>query len=58
MSDLYSSPHDQVTQQLRLTVETIKERQESELINNPEYGLLSQATSEQTISTLAGHRPR
>ena len=54
VSDLYSSPHDQTTQQLRLTVETIKERQESELINNPEYGLLSQVTPEQTISTLAG----
>ena len=25
VSDLYSSPHDQVTQQLRLTIETIKE---------------------------------
>ena len=54
VSDLYSSPHDQTTQQLRLTVETIKERQESELINNPEYGLLSQVTPEQTLSTLAG----
>ena len=49
VSDLYSSPHDQVAQQLRLTIETIKERQESELINNPEYGLLSQVTPEQTI---------
>jgi hypothetical protein len=54
VSDLYSSPHDQVTQQLRLTIETIKERQESELINNPEYGLLAQATPEQTIQTLGG----
>jgi hypothetical protein len=54
VSDLYSSPHDQVTQQLRLTIETIKERQESELINNPEYGLLSQVTPEQTIQTLGG----
>ena len=42
------------TQQLRLTVETIKERQEVELINNPEYGLLSQATPEQTNQTLVG----
>ncbi|MFN8090366.1 MAG: family 2A encapsulin nanocompartment shell protein [Mycobacterium sp.] len=49
VSDLYSSPHDQVAQQLRLTIETVKERQESELINNPEYGLLSQVTPEQTI---------
>lgn len=54
VSDLYSSPHDQVTQQLRLTIETIKERQEYELVNNPEYGLLAQATPEQTIQTLAG----
>lgn len=54
VSDLYSSPHDQVTQQLRLTVETIKEHQESELINNAEYGLLSQVTPEQTIKTRKG----
>jgi Phage capsid-like protein len=54
VSDLYSSPHDQVTQQLRLTIETIKERQESELINSPEYGLLSQVIPEQTIQTLGG----
>ncbi|MCB0928332.1 MAG: hypothetical protein KDB70_10515 [Mycobacterium sp.] len=49
VSDLYSSPHDQIAQQLRLTIETIKEHQESELINNPEYGLLAQVTPEQTI---------
>ncbi|OBJ31842.1 MULTISPECIES: family 2A encapsulin nanocompartment shell protein [Mycolicibacter] len=54
VSDLYSSPHDQVAQQLRLTIETIKERQEYELVNNPEYGLLAQVTPEQTISTLTG----
>ena len=49
VSDLYSSPHDQVTEQLRLTIETIKERQEFELINSPEYGLLAQVTPQQTI---------
>src|ERR1700760_1836854 len=54
VSDLYSSPHDQVAQQLRLTIETIKERQEFELVNSPEYGLLAQATPEQTIQTLNG----
>lgn len=54
VSDLYSSPHDQVTQQLRLTIETIKEQQESELVNNPEYGLLSQVVPEQTLGTLSG----
>ena len=54
VSDLYSSPHDQIAQQLRLTIETIKERQESELINNPEYGLLAQVTPEQTIKPRTG----
>ncbi|MBK8454155.1 MAG: family 2A encapsulin nanocompartment shell protein [Thiofilum sp.] len=54
VSDLYSSPHDQIREQLRLTIETIKERQESELINNPEYGLLASVSEEQRLSTLTG----
>ncbi|QEL65056.1 hypothetical protein OTERR_15800 [Oryzomicrobium terrae] len=54
VSDLYSSPHDQIKEQLRLTIETIKERQESELINNPEYGLLANVDPTQRISTLTG----
>ena len=54
VSDLYSSPHDQIKEQLRLTIETIKERQESELINNPDYGLLANVHDEQIISTLTG----
>jgi hypothetical protein len=54
ISDLYSSPHDQIREQLRLTIETIKERQESELINNQEYGLLANVADDQRISTLTG----
>ena len=54
ISDLYSSPHDQIKEQLRLTIETIKENQESELINNPDYGLLSQVADEQRIFPLTG----
>jgi hypothetical protein len=54
VSDLYNSPHDQIKEQLRLTIETIKERQESELINNPEYGLLANVDETQRISTLTG----
>ena len=54
VSDLYSSPHDQIKEQLRLTIETIKENQESELINNPDYGLLAQVTEEQRIFPLTG----
>jgi hypothetical protein len=41
VSDLFSHPHDQIREQLRLTVEKVKERQEFELINNPDYGLLN-----------------
>jgi hypothetical protein len=54
ISDLYNSPHDQIKEQLRLTIETIKERQESELINNREYGLLANVDDTQRISTLTG----
>ncbi len=49
VSDLYSSPHNQIQEQLRLTIETIKERQESELINNAEYGLLHNVAPENRV---------
>ena len=54
ISDLYSVPHNQIAQQLRLTIEAIKEQQESELINNSGYGLLSNAAPGQKISTRTG----
>jgi hypothetical protein len=54
VSDLYSSPHDQIQQQLRLAIETIKERQEDELINNKEYGLLNSIAPEQRVKPLTG----
>ncbi len=54
VSDLYSSPHDQIKEQLRLTIETIKEHQESELINNPDYGLLANVAEHQRIFPLTG----
>ena len=54
VSDLYSSPHNQVAQQLRLTVETVKEHQESDLINHGDYGLLSQVVPQQRSGTLTG----
>lgn len=52
--DLYSSPYDQTKEQLRLIIETVKERQESELINNPSYGMLSQVVPTQRLNTLTG----
>jgi hypothetical protein len=54
VSDLYSKPYNQIAEQLRLTIETIKERQESELINNKEYGLLSSIVPSQRIKTRTG----
>lgn len=54
VSDLFRSPHDQIKEQLRLGIEKVKERQEDQLINNEEYGLLSQTASSQRISTLKG----
>lgn len=54
VSDLYSVPHNQIKEQLRLTIETVKERQESELINNKEYGLLASAAASQKVKTRGG----
>jgi hypothetical protein len=54
ISDLYSSPHNQIHEQLRLTIETIKERQESELINNAEYGLLNNVAPGFNVQPRAG----
>lgn len=54
ISDLYSVPHDQLKEQLRLTVEHLKEKQEFELVNNADYGLLKQAAAAQRIPTRHG----
>ncbi|MFC0243806.1 family 2A encapsulin nanocompartment shell protein [Rhodopseudomonas telluris] len=54
VSDLYSHPFDQIQEQLRLLIEKVKERQESELINNAEYGLLANTAPSQRISTRKG----
>lgn len=54
VSDLYSSPHNQIKEQLRLTIETVKERQESELINNSEYGLLHNVAGSQKVKSRTG----
>ncbi|MDQ6778848.1 MAG: cyclic nucleotide-binding domain-containing protein [Actinomycetota bacterium] len=43
VTDLYNNPIDQLGEQLRHGIEAMKERQEWELINNREFGLLHQA---------------
>lgn len=53
-SDLFSNPFDQIKEQLRLTIEQVKERQEDELINNSDYGLLLNVPKGQRIKTRKG----
>ncbi|WP_046730781.1 family 2B encapsulin nanocompartment shell protein [Streptomyces humi] len=54
VADLYNHPMDQTQQQLRLTVEEIRERQEWELVNNREFGLLHNIDYGQRISSFTG----
>jgi len=54
VSDLFSSPFDQIKEQLRLTIENVKEKQENELINNQDYGLLNNVPASQRIATRKG----
>ncbi|MEV6586748.1 family 2B encapsulin nanocompartment shell protein [Streptomyces acidicola] len=49
VADLYNQPMNQTEQQLRLTVEALKERQEHELINNREFGLLHNCEYDQRL---------
>src|SRR6185312_10488763 len=54
ISDMYRSPHDQIKEQLRLIIERVKEKQESELINNSDYGLLANVDDSMRIKTRKG----
>lgn len=54
VADLYNDPMNQVEQQMRLTIEALRERQEYELVNNREFGLLHNADYGQRISTHSG----
>ena len=54
VADLYNGPMNQLEQQLRLTVQEVRERQEHELINNRDFGLLHNADLRQRIQTRGG----
>jgi hypothetical protein len=54
VTDLYSNRIDQLRQQIRLTVEAVKEREEWELINNPGFGLLHEVPPSQRLATRKG----
>ncbi|PRH75872.1 Crp/Fnr family transcriptional regulator [Streptomyces solincola] len=54
VADLYNDPMNQTEQQLRLTIEALRERQEHELVNHPEFGLLHNADYKQRIQPRTG----
>ncbi|GGH00340.1 family 2A encapsulin nanocompartment shell protein [Silvibacterium dinghuense] len=54
VSDLFNKPYDQIREQLRVTIESVKERQENELLNNADYGLLHNVVDAQKIATRKG----
>ncbi|MFD7507684.1 family 2B encapsulin nanocompartment shell protein [Streptomyces sp. NPDC059850] len=54
VADLYNEPMDQTEEQLRLVIEALRERQEHELVNNREFGLLHNADFKQRIQTHSG----
>ncbi|MCC8249183.1 family 2B encapsulin nanocompartment shell protein [Saccharothrix luteola] len=54
VADLYNHPMNQTEQQLRLTIEALRERQEHEMLNNRRIGLLHNADLRQRIHTRSG----
>ncbi|MBW4591494.1 MAG: cyclic nucleotide-binding domain-containing protein [Brasilonema angustatum HA4187-MV1] len=54
VADLYNEPMNQTEEQLRLTIEALRERQEHEMVNNRDFGLLHNADLKQRIFTRSG----
>lgn len=54
VADLFNGPLDQVKEQLRLTVEALREREEHELINSRDFGLLHHVHPRQRLQTRGG----
>jgi CRP-like cAMP-binding protein len=54
VADVFNDPMNQLEEQLRLTVEALRERQEHEMVNSREFGLLHNADLSQRIPTRSG----
>ncbi|MFC3879856.1 family 2B encapsulin nanocompartment shell protein [Algoriphagus namhaensis] len=54
VADLHNNPYNQTHEQIRLTVEELREKQEYEMINNKDFGLLHSADFRQRIHTKTG----
>jgi ribosome-associated translation inhibitor RaiA len=53
-ADLYNNPVNQVQEQLRLTIEALRERQEHEMMNNLDFALLHNADLSQRLHARTG----
>jgi hypothetical protein len=54
VADLYNDPMNQTEQQLKLAIQALRERQEHEMVNNRDFGLLHNADLKQRIHTRSG----
>ncbi|WP_336321966.1 family 2B encapsulin nanocompartment shell protein [Streptomyces lavendofoliae] len=54
VADLYNQPMNQTEQQLKLTIQALRERQEHELVNNRDFGLLNNTDYNQRIQAHSG----
>lgn len=54
IADLHNSPFNQTEEQLRLTIEELREAQEDAMINDKEFGLLNNVDFNQRIHTKTG----
>ncbi|MEU7169594.1 family 2B encapsulin nanocompartment shell protein [Streptomyces morookaense] len=54
VSDLYNEPHDQTRVQAGLTIQALRERQESMILNHPDFGLFNNVAPGQRVQTRTG----
>ena len=54
ITDLYSNEFDQLREQVRVVIDVIREREEWELLNNREFGLLNETAIAQRVPTRGG----
>ncbi|MCX7774160.1 MAG: hypothetical protein N2376_13720 [Clostridia bacterium] len=52
--DIFNNPINALQEQMRLTIEAMKERQEHEIINNKDFGLINCVSPKMTLSTRRG----
>ncbi|MFJ2741408.1 family 2B encapsulin nanocompartment shell protein [Streptomyces sp. NPDC087440] len=54
VADLYNDPMNQTAEQVKLVVEALRERQEHDLVNNPDFGLLHSTEYNQRVQARSG----